>query len=256
MQDPALIKELYKVRNNYEEAKHLMLPQRTQQVQELLDESQYFKQQLFNEVRRTIMLDYFSSRENFLEVGEQYVNHMGKNLKRWTEFILFYSDINNARKEKDEQYKREQYVGEELDWKMLADNLTMFESQMEDLKDLRGFEDPDNSIMMNQSIVGNQGGMGMMGGYPNEEPFQADNISMVQGYRSNYQSQQQPIQRSQSLTGQTAGRGGSMHHSGGGQQPAMRSNAEDDFRPHPGMMGGGQNQLFNQNMFDRGNTMT
>lgn len=32
VQDPALIKELYKVRNNYEEAKHLMLPQRTQQV--------------------------------------------------------------------------------------------------------------------------------------------------------------------------------------------------------------------------------
>ena len=149
MQDPALIKELYKVRNNYEEAKHLMLPQRTQQVQELLDESQYFKQQLFNEVRRIIMLDYFSSRENFLEVGEQYVNHMGKNLKQWHQFISFYSDINNARKEKDEQYKREQYVGEELDWKMLADNLTMFESQMEDLKDLRGFEDPDNSMMMN-----------------------------------------------------------------------------------------------------------
>ena len=107
VQDPALIKELYKVRNNYEEAKHLMLPQRTQQVQELLDESQYFKQQLFNEVRRIIMLDYFASRENFLEVGEQYVNHMGKNLKQWHQFILFYSDINNARKEKDELYKRE-----------------------------------------------------------------------------------------------------------------------------------------------------
>jgi hypothetical protein len=66
---------------------------------------------------------------------------------------------------------------------MLADNLTMFESQMEDLKDLRGFEDPDNSMMMNQSIVGFQGGMGMGGGQPNEDPFQADNISMVQGYR-------------------------------------------------------------------------
>ena len=62
---------------------------------------------------------------------------------------MFYSDINNARKEKDEQYRRDQYVGEELDWKMLADNLTMFESQIEDLKDVRGFEDPDNSIMMN-----------------------------------------------------------------------------------------------------------
>ena len=115
----------------------------------MLDESQYFKQQLFNEVRRIIMLDYFSSRENFLEVGEQYVNHISKNLKQWHQFIAFYSDINNARKEKDEQYRREQYVGEELDWKMLADNLTLFESQMEDLKDVRGFDDPNTSIAMN-----------------------------------------------------------------------------------------------------------
>ena len=74
------------------------------------------------------MLDYLSSRENFLEVGEQYSKHMQKNLKDWHQFILFYSDINNARKQKDEEYKKEQYVGEELDWKMLADNLTLFGS--------------------------------------------------------------------------------------------------------------------------------
>ena len=53
---------------------------------------------------------------------------MQKNLKDWHQFILFYSDINNARKQKDEDYKKEQYVGEELDWKMLADNLTLFGS--------------------------------------------------------------------------------------------------------------------------------
>jgi len=58
---------------------------------------------------------------------------------------------------------------------------------MEDLKDLRGFEDPDNSMMMNQSIVVNSGGMGM-GGPPGGDPFQADDISVVQGYgRNNYQ---------------------------------------------------------------------
>ena len=74
------------------------------------------------------MLDYLSRRENFLEVGEQYSKHMQKNLKDWHQFILFYSDINNARKQKDEDYKKEQYVGEELDWKMLADNLTLFGS--------------------------------------------------------------------------------------------------------------------------------
>lgn len=53
------------------------------------------------------MLDYLSSRENFLEVGEQYSKHMQKNLKDWHQFILFYSDINNARKQKDEEYKKE-----------------------------------------------------------------------------------------------------------------------------------------------------
>lgn len=120
-----------------------MLPEKSQQVQELLDESQYFKQQLFNEVRRTIMLDYFSSRENFMEVGEQYANHVNQNLNEWKKFVAFYSDLNNARKEKDEEYKREQFIGEELDWKMLADNLEIFGSQMGDLKDMQGF-DPDD----------------------------------------------------------------------------------------------------------------
>ena len=81
VEDPALIKEVYKVRHNFEESKQYMLPEKSQIVQELQDESQYFKQQLFNEVRRTIMLDYFSSRENFMDVGEQYTNHMQSNMK-------------------------------------------------------------------------------------------------------------------------------------------------------------------------------
>ena len=98
------------------------------------------------------MLDYFSSRENFLDVGEQYYNHMTQNMKEWNKFIQFYSDINNARKSKDEDYKREQFIGEELDWKMLADNLTLFQSQMNDLQDMRGF-DPNASLAMDQSIV-------------------------------------------------------------------------------------------------------
>jgi hypothetical protein len=101
------VKEVYKVRNNFDEAKQYMLPEKSQALQEVQDESQYFRQQLFNEVRRTIMMDYFASRENFLDVGEQYVNHMGQNLKEWNKFVQFYSDLNNARKEKDEAYKRE-----------------------------------------------------------------------------------------------------------------------------------------------------
>ena len=56
------------------------------------------------------------------------MNHMGSNVKEWTKFISFYSDLNNARKSKDDEYKREQFIGEELDWKMLADNLTLFGS--------------------------------------------------------------------------------------------------------------------------------
>ena len=72
------------------------------------------------------MLDYMSSRDNFNDVGEQYINHLNLNMKEWTKFVTFYSDLNNARKEKDDEYKREQFIGEELDWKMLADNLTLF----------------------------------------------------------------------------------------------------------------------------------
>ena len=89
---------------------------------------------------------------------------MQRNLKEWQKFIAYYSDLNNARKEKDESYKKEQYVGEELDWKMLADNLSLFSSQVEDLKDLRGFEDNDSSMLMDQSIIQHSGsGIGMGG---------------------------------------------------------------------------------------------
>lgn len=89
---------------------------------------------------------------------------MQRNLKEWQKFISYYSDLNNARKEKDESYKKEQYVGEELDWKMLADNLSLFSSQVEDLKDLRGFEDNDSSMLMDQSIIQHSGsGVGMGG---------------------------------------------------------------------------------------------
>ena len=38
-----MIKEMYKVRNNFDEAKNYMLPEKSQALQELLDESQYFK---------------------------------------------------------------------------------------------------------------------------------------------------------------------------------------------------------------------
>ena len=136
------------------------------------------------------MLDYFASRENFLEVGEQYCNHMNKNTKEWQKFINFYSDTNNARKDKDEAYNRDQYVGEELDWKMLADNLTLFGSQINDLKDLRGFDDNmDASMVMNESMMVQN--PAQLGPGDDNQPFAADNISMV-GQRQHHGSFHQP----------------------------------------------------------------
>lgn len=93
------------------------------------------------------MLDYLASVENFSDVGEQYSNHMSRNLLEWHKFVQFYSDLNNVRKTKDEEYKRDQFIGEEVDWKMLADNMTMFGSQINDLADMRGF-DPNMSLAM------------------------------------------------------------------------------------------------------------
>jgi hypothetical protein len=176
IQDPSIIKEVYKVRNNFEEAKSFMLPEKTNLVQELLDEAQYFKQQLFNEVRRVIMLDYFSSRENFLDVGEQYNSHLVQNEKEWTKFTQFYNDLNNARKTKDDEYKREQFIGEELDWKMLADNLSLFQSQMGDLQEMQGF-DPNSSLAMDQSMVAphRNSDAGLMSAR-DPEPFKSDEI--------------------------------------------------------------------------------
>jgi hypothetical protein len=169
IKDPALIKEVYKVRANFDEAKVYMLPEKTAQVQELLDEVNYFKQQLFNEARRTLMLDYLASRENFLDVGEQYVNHLSQNVQEWQKFVVFYNDLNNARKAKDEEYRRDRFIGEELDWKMLADNLTLFQSQINDMQDMRGF-DPNSSLALDQSIVEHD---------PDHQPFKADESMVV-----------------------------------------------------------------------------
>lgn len=108
---------------------------------------------------------------------------------------------------------------------------------MEDLKDLRGFEDNDNSMMMNQSIMAGPGGIGQA----NEDPFQADNISVVHGYRtqSTYQNQNPPMQRSSSMTdSMPQQRSGSMNYRQGPPMSMGMGGSKDDFRPHPGMMGG------------------
>ena len=58
---------------------------------------------------------------------------------------------------------------------MLADNLTLFGSQINDLKELRGMDDNmDSSMMLDQSIIAND--PAALGG--DQEPFN-DNLSMV-----------------------------------------------------------------------------
>lgn len=110
-------------------------------------------------------------------------------MKEWNKFISFYSDLNNARKEKDDEYKREQFIGEELDWKMLADNLTLFQSQMNDLQDLRGFEDPNMSLAMDQSIMVDNNNMGYNSDNNENVPFRAGDISMVAPPQGNNRQQ-------------------------------------------------------------------
>ena len=50
---------------------------------------------------------------------------------------------------------------------MLADNLSLFSSQVEDLKEIRGFDENDN-FLLDQSIIQHSGsgvGMGGMGNF-------------------------------------------------------------------------------------------
>ena len=79
------------------------------------------------------MLDYMTSRENFLDVGEQYTYHLTHLVKEWKEFVDHYNDANKKRVTDDKDYQKKQFIGEELDWKMLADNLSLFQSEINDL---------------------------------------------------------------------------------------------------------------------------
>ena len=53
-----------------------MLPNATQQVNYLEEESNYFSTQLWKEGRRTVMMDYAMAREAFIDVGEQVQRHL------------------------------------------------------------------------------------------------------------------------------------------------------------------------------------
>ena len=60
------------------------------------------------------MIDYAMAREHFVDLGEQMHRHIYDVNLGWGQFLDFYSDLNNARKENDEKYIERNYIGEEI----------------------------------------------------------------------------------------------------------------------------------------------
>lgn len=60
------------------------------------------------------MIDYAMAREHFVDFGEQMHRHIYDVNLGWGQFLDFYSDLNNARKESDEKYVERNYIGEEI----------------------------------------------------------------------------------------------------------------------------------------------
>jgi hypothetical protein len=60
------------------------------------------------------MLDYAMAREHFVDMGEQTHRHFHDVTQAWGNFLDFYSDLNKARKEKDDDYVDRHLIGEEL----------------------------------------------------------------------------------------------------------------------------------------------
>lgn len=91
-----------------------MLPKETKKVEYLAEESAYFTNQCWKESRRVIMLDYAMAREHFVDMGEQMHRHIYEVNLAWGQMLDFYTDLNNARKEKDDSYAEQAYIGEEV----------------------------------------------------------------------------------------------------------------------------------------------
>lgn len=70
----------------------------------MAEEAAYFTNQAFKESRRVVMLDYTMAREHFVDMGEQMQRHIYMMNQAWGQMLDFYTDLNNARKEKDEAY--------------------------------------------------------------------------------------------------------------------------------------------------------
>jgi ABC-type uncharacterized transport system fused permease/ATPase subunit len=83
------------------------LPDKTREVEYKQEEYEYFTQQIYNEFRRVTMGDYAQAREVFVDMGEQMSRFIYNMNMSWDKFLAFYSDLNNARKEQDDEYERE-----------------------------------------------------------------------------------------------------------------------------------------------------
>ncbi len=87
-----------------EAAFRMMLPKETKKVEYLAEESSYFTNQCWKEARRVIMMDYAMGREHFVDCGEQMHRHIYEVNLTWGQYLDFYTDLNNARQEKDDSY--------------------------------------------------------------------------------------------------------------------------------------------------------
>ena len=101
--------------NDAETAFTYMLPNATKQVNYLAEESAFFTSQAYKEARRVTMINYTMARENMIDLGEQMHRHIYDMTLNWGQFLDFYSDLNNARKENDDKYVEMSYIGEEVD---------------------------------------------------------------------------------------------------------------------------------------------
>ena len=80
----------------------------------LAEESAFFTSQAYKEARRVTVINYTMAREGMVDLGEQMHKHIYEMTLGWGQFLDFYSDLNNARKEKDEKYVEESFIGEEI----------------------------------------------------------------------------------------------------------------------------------------------
>jgi len=100
--------------NDAEQSFGYMLPNATKQVNYLGEESAFFTSQCYKETRRVTMINYTMAREHFIDMGEQVHKHIYDINLSWGQFLDFYSDLNNARKEHEDSFVERQSIGEEL----------------------------------------------------------------------------------------------------------------------------------------------